>query len=113
MTDHDAQLAHRQQPLQPAFIPATCSWSSRLRARASRRSSTRCSRSDQAIRLSISYTTRPPRPKDQDGVHYHFVTVDEFLERHAKRRISRKRGSARQLLRDFARVDRGADEKRP
>ena len=38
---------------------------------------------DDAIRLSISYTTRPPRPKEQDGEHYHFTTVDDFLTRHA------------------------------
>ena len=25
------------------------------------------------IRLSVSYTTRPPRPGEQDGVDYHFV----------------------------------------
>ena len=39
---------------------------------------------DQAIRLSVSYTTREPRPKEQDGVQYHFASVDEFMERHAK-----------------------------
>ena len=38
---------------------------------------------DEAIRLSISYTTRPPRPKEKDGEHYHFTTVDDFLKRHA------------------------------
>ncbi|MFC0399253.1 guanylate kinase [Paraburkholderia rhizosphaerae] len=38
---------------------------------------------DSAIRLSISYTTRPPRPKEQDGEHYHFTSVEDFLERHA------------------------------
>ena len=27
---------------------------------------------------SISYTTRPPRPGEVDGVHYHFVTVETF-----------------------------------
>ena len=37
---------------------------------------------DPAIRLSISYTTRKPRPGEQDGQHYHFTTVDDFLERH-------------------------------
>ncbi|MEX3933078.1 guanylate kinase [Paraburkholderia phymatum] len=37
---------------------------------------------DPAIRLSISYTTRPPRPKEQDGEHYHFTTVEDFLARH-------------------------------
>ena len=32
-----------------------------------------------AIRLSVSYTTRPPRPGDTDGVDYHFVTPERFL----------------------------------
>ena len=30
------------------------------------------------IRLSVSYTTRPPRPREQDGVHYHFVDDKTF-----------------------------------
>jgi len=30
------------------------------------------------IRLSVSYTTRPPRPGEQDGVDYHFVAADHF-----------------------------------
>ncbi|MDQ6916402.1 MAG: guanylate kinase [Pseudomonadota bacterium] len=30
------------------------------------------------IRLSVSYTTRPPRPGEQDGVDYHFVSSDRF-----------------------------------
>lgn len=29
--------------------------------------------------LSVSYTTRAPRPGEQDGVHYHFVSEAEFL----------------------------------
>jgi guanylate kinase len=28
--------------------------------------------------LSVSATTRPPRPGEIDGVHYHFVSQDEF-----------------------------------
>ena len=32
------------------------------------------------IRLSVSYTTRPPRPGEQDGVDYHFVTPARFEE---------------------------------
>src|SRR4051794_267904 len=32
-----------------------------------------------AIRLSISYTTRPPRPRDVEGVDYHFVDEAKFL----------------------------------
>jgi guanylate kinase len=27
---------------------------------------------------SVSFTTRPPRPGEQDGVDYHFIDVDEF-----------------------------------
>jgi guanylate kinase len=34
-----------------------------------------------AIKLSISYTTRPPRPNDQNGREYFFTTVDDFLAR--------------------------------
>jgi guanylate kinase len=31
------------------------------------------------IRLSVSYTTRAPRPGEQEGVHYHFVDVPRFM----------------------------------
>jgi len=30
------------------------------------------------IRLSVSYTTRPPRPGEKDGIDYHFVTSRRF-----------------------------------
>jgi guanylate kinase len=33
---------------------------------------------DSGIRLSVSYTTRPPRPGERDGVDYHFVTAERF-----------------------------------
>ena len=33
------------------------------------------------IRLSVSYTTRPPRPGEIDGVHYHFVDEPGFHAR--------------------------------
>ena len=33
---------------------------------------------DPEIRLSVSATTRPPRPGEVDGVHYHFVSEAEF-----------------------------------
>jgi guanylate kinase len=33
------------------------------------------------IRLSVSYTTRPPRPGEVDGVHYHFVDAAAFHAR--------------------------------
>ncbi len=32
------------------------------------------------IRLSVSYTTRPPRPGEQRGVHYHFVDETTFFD---------------------------------
>jgi len=33
------------------------------------------------LRFSVSYTTRPPRGAERDGVDYHFVTRDEFQEK--------------------------------
>ena len=33
------------------------------------------------IRLSVSYATRPPRPGEIDGVHYHFVDEPGFAAR--------------------------------
>ncbi|ESP92728.1 MULTISPECIES: guanylate kinase [Pseudoalteromonas] len=30
------------------------------------------------IKVSVSHTTRSPRPGENNGEHYHFVTVDEF-----------------------------------
>jgi guanylate kinase len=32
----------------------------------------------QDMQLSVSHTTRAPRPGEVNGVHYHFVSVDEF-----------------------------------
>ena len=34
--------------------------------------------SEPGMLLSVSYTSRAPRPNEVDGVHYHFVTRDEF-----------------------------------
>src|SRR5437868_9885702 len=33
---------------------------------------------DPRVKKSVSYTTRPPRPGEQNGRHYHFVTPEEF-----------------------------------
>jgi guanylate kinase len=33
---------------------------------------------DSEIKLSVSATTRPPRPGEIDGVHYHFVSPETF-----------------------------------
>lgn len=36
------------------------------------------------LRLSVSATTRKPREGEQDGVHYHFLSHDEFGRRRAR-----------------------------
>jgi guanylate kinase len=33
------------------------------------------------MKLSVSATTRAPRPGEEDGVDYHFLTLDEFQEK--------------------------------
>jgi guanylate kinase len=35
---------------------------------------------DRQIKLSVSHTTRPARPGEVDGVHYHFVDDETFLD---------------------------------
>jgi guanylate kinase len=37
-----------------------------------------CLARDQNIRLSISFTSRAPRPGERHAEHYHFVSADEF-----------------------------------
>ncbi len=34
--------------------------------------------SDASMALSVSHTTRQPRPGEEDGVHYHFVSKESF-----------------------------------
>lgn len=36
--------------------------------------------SDNQLTVSVSHTTRPMRPGEQDGVNYHFVSHDEFRQ---------------------------------
>ncbi len=62
--------------------------------------------------LSVSATTRPPRPGEQEGVHYHFVDDTEFdqmIERgellewavvHGRNRYGTPRGPVEQQLAD-------------
>ena len=38
-------------------------------------------KSDDTLRFSISATTRPPRPREVDGVDYHFLSKAEFENR--------------------------------
>ncbi len=37
-----------------------------------------------AIKLSVSFTTRAPRPREENGREYHFTTVEDFLLRKAQ-----------------------------
>ena len=39
---------------------------------------------DGSMQLSVSLTTRPMRPGEIDGKHYHFVSVDEFKQQIAE-----------------------------
>lgn len=39
---------------------------------------------DGGLRLSVSHTTRAPRPGERDGVHYHFVDVAAFAAMRAR-----------------------------
>ena len=32
------------------------------------------------FKISVSYTTRPPRSNEVDGVDYHFVSIGKFKE---------------------------------
>jgi guanylate kinase len=39
---------------------------------------------DPGLKLSISFTTRPPRPGEREGVHYHFIDDAEFARLRAE-----------------------------
>ena len=41
-------------------------------------------RSVRGLQFSISFTTRPPRPGEREGVDYHFVPESEFLRRRSR-----------------------------
>ena len=36
-----------------------------------------------SLRMSVSATTRPPREGESDGIHYHFLSKEDFAERRA------------------------------
>jgi guanylate kinase len=67
------------------------------------------------LALSVSATTRPPRPGEQDGIEYHFLTPAEFERRvqagdfveyadYAARRYGTLREELDQKMRDGAAV---------
>jgi guanylate kinase len=41
-------------------------------------------RQDSTLGLSISHTTRAPRPGEENGREYHFTTIPDFLDRRLK-----------------------------
>lgn len=38
-------------------------------------------RTDPHLAFSVSYTSRPPRPQERDGIDYHFVSREQFQEK--------------------------------
>jgi guanylate kinase len=40
--------------------------------------------SDRPLAMSVSATTRPPRPGERDGVDYHFLTETDFAARRSR-----------------------------
>ena len=36
---------------------------------------------DKKLRISVSFTTRTPREDEIDGIHYHFITHEDFLRK--------------------------------
>ena len=59
------------------------------------------------IRVSVSHTTRKPRPEEVNGTNYHFISVDEFQEMIKDKKFvefaevfENLYGSSRQLIED-------------
>jgi guanylate kinase len=69
---------------------------------------------DPSLKLSISYTTRAPRPGEQDGREYHFVDDAEFLAMRGRGEFLEsaevhgyRYGTAKRVIRDA--LSRGHD----
>ena len=69
--------------------------------------------SDPRLQLSVSHTTRGPRPGEKDGVHYHFVDRPQFEAMVARgaflehaRVFDNLYGTAEQSVRDLLAADR-------
>jgi guanylate kinase len=69
---------------------------------------------DPSLKLSISYTTRAPRPGEQDGREYHFVDDAEFLVMRSRGEFLEsaevhgyRYGTAKRVIRDA--LSRGHD----
>ena len=69
---------------------------------------------DPSLKLSISYTTRSPRPGEQDGREYHFVDDAEFLAMRSRGEFLEsaevhgyRYGTAKQVIRNA--LSRGHD----
>lgn len=71
-------------------------------------------RQDPTLKLSVSYTTRPPRPGERSGREYHFVDEKTFAEMQARGEFLEsaevhgyRYGTSRSVIRDI--LDRGED----
>jgi len=65
------------------------------------------------LAFSVSYTTRPKRGNEQDGVDYHFITKDEFEEKIKREEFAEYEnvhgqyyGTTKQVLEDTIRDNR-------
>ena len=82
-----------------ARAAACCSSSRRRRAPARRRWSSGWCRCVPNLRMSRSYTSRPARAGEQDGVDYNFISRERFEAMVARRGVPRVGRRVRQLLR--------------
>ena len=57
-------------------------------------------KADETLRLSVSATTRKPRPGEVEGVDYHFLSKSEFEARIQQDSFLEWAEYGRQLLRD-------------
>jgi guanylate kinase len=71
-------------------------------------------RQDPTLKLSVSYTTRPPRPGERNGREYHFVDERTFAEMQARGEFLEsaqvhgyRYGTSRSVIRDI--LERGED----
>jgi guanylate kinase len=66
------------------------------------------------LELSVSATTRPPRPGEQDGSHYHFLPPEEFERRvHAGEFVEHATYSGRRYGTLRSELERRTDEGAP
>ena len=106
--------SRRRIPRLRSAAAVCCLCSPRPRGPARRRSRGACCERDPTLSLSVSVTTRPPRPGEIDGRDYRLHRRRRASTRwSAAGRAARARDRVRQLLRHAAPADRGGARRRP